>query len=120
MPCSRWLRPATTVASSSSAFSREPARRTGSAALNSRMASASLPARISPAARIPRAEAASKCFSPTRLPLRDRLVELGIHGGGFGKLALERQDGAELGQDLRVGLGVVGDIQGAIDVERGT
>ena len=66
MPCSRWLRPATTVASSSSVFSREAARRIGSAALNSRMASAFLPARISPTARIPRAEAASKCFSPTR------------------------------------------------------
>ena len=53
-----------------------------------------------------------------RLPLRDRLVELGIDGGGLGQLALERQDGAELGHDLGAVLGVVADVQAAVDIER--
>ena len=66
MFCRRWLRAATTVVLSSSAFSREDAIRIGIAALNSRIASSSRPARISPTASVPRADAVSKWFSPTR------------------------------------------------------
>jgi hypothetical protein len=55
-----------------------------------------------------------------RLPFRDRLVELGIDSGSFGKLALERQDGPELSQGVGAVLGIVADIQGAVDFEGGT
>ena len=60
MVCSRWLRAATTVVSSSSAFSRDAAIRIGMAALNSRIASASRRRRIKPIASVPRAAAVSK------------------------------------------------------------